>query len=254
MHGDEPPGTRALEKLAGALTTGRLRLLRGSVTLAARVNAGAAKRGLHFLDENLNRVVRLHAAPATHEQRLANELVPLLDAADTVLDLHGTQAPSPPFAFLDDESVENRAWADSLGLPFLLAGWPALYAGGSGATTTEYAQQRGKRALTVEAGCNDDPAAGERGFTVAVRALAHLGLTAPWAAAPRPRLLRFSRIVRREREGVFTRPWTSFDAVKQGDVIARYADGETVAAPEDGLVIMPFAGAALGEEWFYLAK
>lgn len=244
---------RALAKLLDQLHAGRIRLLRGKVTVAARVNAAAAKRGVHFIEENLNRIVRRHDASATHEQRLANELIPLIDAADAVLDLHGTPAPTRPFVFLDDESPENRAWADKLGADYLLCGWPALYSDGKTVTTTEYAQSRGKRALTVEVGQNDDAACAETGLAFALRSLAHFGLTSAASPVPAPRALRLTRVVYREREGAFARPWKNFDTVNEGEVLARYADGVESTAPGDGVVIMPFEGAEFGSEWFYLA-
>lgn len=253
VHGDEKPGSLALEKLSVEIQSGRLRLLRGKITIAARVNAEALTLGRHFIEENLNRIVRRYGAPATHEQRLANELVSLLDAADAVLDLHGTPAPSRPFVFLDDESPDNRAWADALGVDFLLSGWPALYAGGRTVTTTEYAQALGKRALTVEAGQNDEPKSAELGFAFALRSLAHFGLTAPVAPAGAARPLRFTRVVYRERDGAFAREWKNFDPVKRGELLARRAGGAELTAPEDGYVLMPFEGAEIGKEWYYLA-
>lgn len=253
VHGDESPGMLALERLLEALGAGRVRLLRGKVTVAARVNAAAAKRGLHFVEENLNRIVRLHGAPATHEQRLANELVELLASADAVLDLHGTPAPTRPFVFLDDESPENRAWAESLGVEFLLCGWPALYAASKTVTTTEHAQALGKRALTVEAGQNDDPAGAETGLAVALRTLAHFGLTSPAAPAPPPKPLRLKRVVYREREGEFAWEWKNFDTLNEGETIARYNDGAELIAAEDSVIVMPFEGAEFGSEWFYVA-
>lgn len=225
VHGDENPGMLALSKILADLQAGKIRLLRGKVTIAARVNAGAAKRGLHFLEENLNRLVKRHDAPATHEQILANELVALIDASDAVLDLHGTPAPTRPFVFLDDESPENRSWAVALGTDYLLCGWPALYKGGVTVTTTEYAQSRGKRALTVEVGQNDD-------------AVSELRLTT---------------VVRRERKGFFARPWKNFDPINEGEVLASCSDGVDLVAPNDGFMIMPFEGASIGEEWYYIA-
>ncbi|MFI5344933.1 MAG: succinylglutamate desuccinylase/aspartoacylase family protein [Elusimicrobiota bacterium] len=253
VHGDEKPGVLALEKLMTELEAGRLRPRRGTLTLAPRVNAEAVRLGLHGVDENLNRIVRRHAAPATREQALANELLPLLEAADATLDLHGTPAPSPPFVFLDDESPETRAWAESLGARFLLTGWPALYAGGKTITTTECAHALGKLALTVEVGQNDDGACAELGLAFAVRSMAHFGLTdAPSPARP-PRTLRFTRVVYREREGSFARAWSNFDPVSKGELLARRADGTGLTAPEDSFLVMPFSDAKFGEEWYYLA-
>lgn len=253
VHGEEKPGILALEKLACELQAGRVRLLRGSLALVPRVNAAAAARGLHCVDENLNRIVRRHPAPVNHEQRLANGLVPLLDAADAVLDLHGTPAPTRPFVFLDDESAPIRAWAQALGADFLLCGWPALYAGNGSVTTTGYAQNSGKRALTIEVGQNDDLASAELGFAVALRSLAHFGLTVPAPPAGPGRRLRLTRVIWREREGALARDWKNFDPVKKGEVLARYADGLELTSPEDGFMVMPFSGAGIGEEWYYLA-
>lgn len=253
VHGDENPGILALTRLLEELHAGKIRLLRGKLTVVPRVNAGAAKRGVHFVDENLNRIMKRHEAPATHEQSLANELTALIGAADAVLDLHGTPAPTRPFVFLDDESPANRAWAEALGAEYLLCGWPALYSGGKTVTTTEYAQSLGKRALTVEVGRNDDLASAALGRTFALRSLAHFGLTSAMPPAPPARPLRLTCVVHRERAGKFARPWSNFDPVNEGEVIASYADGAELTAPEDGVMIMPYEGAAVGEEWYYLA-
>ena len=253
VHGDEKAGVLALERLAAEFASGRLSLARGQLTIAPRVNAEAVARGVHFVDENLNRIVRPRAAPATREQGLAAELIPLIDAADAVLDLHGAPAPTAPFVFLDDESVPVRGWAEALGADYLLTGWPALFAGSDTVTTTEYAQSRGKRALTVEAGRNDDPAAAEFAFDAARRAIAHFGLIVGAPRRPKPKALRLTAVVRRERGGKFARPWKNFDPVAKGEVIARRDDGAELTAPEDAAIVMPFEASEPGGEWYYLA-
>ncbi len=253
VHGEERPGTLALDALAAELNAGRLKLLKGELLVAPRVNGPACAQNAHFIDENLNRIVRYHAAPTTNEQMVANDLIPLLDAADAVLDLHGTTAPTVPFAFLDDESTENRAWADAIGAPFLLSGWPSLYLGAGTVTTTEYAHAKGKRSLTVEVGQNDDLASADLGLSFARRTLAHFGLIASLEAVARPSVLRLSKVIRRERDGAFARDWKNFDAVKKGEALICWADGETLSSPVDGFVVMPYAGAAPDEEWLYLA-
>lgn len=253
VHGDEKPGVLALERLAAEFQSGGLSLARGQLTIVPRANAAAVARGLHFLDENLNRVVRPHDAPVNREQALAAELAALIAAHDAVLDLHGAPAPTVPFVFLDDESVPVRGWAEALGADFLVRGWPALYPGSEALTTTGYAQSLGKRALTVEAGRNDDPAAAEFAFDAARRAIAHFGLIVGAPRRPRPKAVRLTAVVRRGRDGAFARPWSNFDPVRKGEVLARYADGEELRAPEDSVVVMPCEAAAVGEEWYYLA-
>jgi hypothetical protein len=134
-----------------------------------------------------------------------------------------------------------------------VTGWPALYAEAKAVTTTERAQALGKRALTVEAGRNDDPAAADAGLSVALRTLAHFGLTEPAAPAPPPTELRLKRVFYREREGELAWEWQNFDTLNADEVLARYADGGELTAPEDGFIVMPFEAAEFGSEWFYFA-
>ena len=49
------------------------------------------------------------------------------------------------------------------------------------------------------------------------------------------------------------RAWTSFDALRAGELIALRADGAELRAPHDGWIVFPDAGAAPGHEWYYLA-
>lgn len=253
VHGDEKPGVVALERLAAEFERGGLSLVRGQLTIVPRANAAAVEAGVHFLDQNLNRIVRPHPAPANREQGLADELAALIAGHDAVLDLHSAPAPSAPFVFLDDESVPVRGWAEALGADYLLTGWPALYAGSGALTTTGYAQTLGKRALTLEAGQNGDPAAAEFAFDAARRAIAYFGLITGAPRRPKPVALRLTALALKEREGRLARPWKNFDAVKKGEVLARCADGAELAAPVDGFILMPYEETPLGSEWYYLA-
>lgn len=252
VHGDETPGPFGLEALALDLAGGRIKLFKGAVTIAARVNEAALRAGKHQLDENLNRI--MGKASPTREGALAAELGALIDAHDAVLDLHATTEPSRPFAFLDDERPACRAWGEVLGVDFLLTGWPALYADKGTMTTTEYATSRGKLALTVEVGDSKDPHGPALAKAIAHNALARLGVAAGGLAVRPPKILRLSADVRKKGPGAFAKPWKSFDPVGKGELLARYDDGSEVRAAEDSYVIMPHAEVAVGDEWLYLAS
>lgn len=252
VHGDENPGPLGLAALAADLEAGKIKLFKGAVTIAARVNEEALRAGKHQLDENLNRI--MGRTSPTREGRLAIKLGALIDAHDAVLDLHATQEPSRPFAFLDDERPACRAWAEVLGVDYLLTGWPALYAEKGTLTTTEYATSKGKLAITVEVCDNREPHGAALAKAIAHNALARLGVAAGGLAVRPPRLLRLSADVRKKGPGSYAKPWKGFDRVAKGEVLVRYDDGTEVSAAQDSFVIMPHAEAAVGEEWLYLAS
>lgn len=252
VHGDETPGPLGLEALAKDLDAGRIKLFKGAVTVAARVNEAALAAGKHHLDENLNRI--MGGESDSREGKLAAELRGLIDAHDAVLDLHATQEPSRPFAFLDDERPACRAWAEVLGVDYLLTGWPALYADKGTLTTTEYATARGKLAVTVEVSHDRDPHGPALAKAIAHNAVARLGVAAGGLAVRPPKLLRLSADVRKKKPGSYAKHWKGFDPVVKGEVLARYDDGTEERAAQDSFVIMPHAEAGIGEEWLYLAS
>lgn len=253
VHGDETPGPKGLEALSADLAAGKIKLFKGSVTVAARVNEAALAARQHHLDENLNRIIGLPPKPGSREGALAVELAALIDAHDAVLDLHATQEPSPPFAFLDDERPACRAWGEVLGVDFLLTGWPALYADKGTMTTTEYATSRGKLAITVEVSDDHDPHGPAVAKAIAHNALARLGVAAGGLAVRPPKRLHLVADVRKKKPGSYAKRWKGFDPVAKGEVLARYDDGTEERAAQDSFVIMPHAEAGVGEEWLYLA-
>jgi hypothetical protein len=86
--------------------------------------------------------------------------------------------------------------------------------------------------------------------------LAHLGLSGePPPPAQRLQALSLVSVVdRQDAADAFVRDWRSFDVLRQGELIARRASGESIAAPHDGWIVFPFAAAQPRQEWFYLAR
>jgi len=52
----------------------------------------------------------------------------------------------------------------------------------------------------------------------------------------------------------FARPWKSFDAISQGELIGTRADGTQIKAEQDCLIVFPNMKSQPGQEWFYLAR
>ncbi len=292
VHGNETCGTQGILRLAAELDSGARELQCGSLSMVPITNALAYRRQQRNGDRNLNRNLYPNAQPQDFEDRLANVLCPLIAEHDVLLDLHSFQAQGgEPFVMLGPEdnqgtlepfahAAREQALALRLGPRRIVEGWLQTYAVGVqrrlertgngdrahllstdpkyGVGTTEYMRSQGGYALTLECGQHQDPAAPEVAYQAILRTLAQVGLLAG-AATPAPstdiQFLRLSEVTDRLHAGDrFTQPWTSFDAVRQGQAIGTRHDGTPVNAPADGFVVFPNANAAAGNEWFYFAQ
>lgn len=256
VHGNEKCGTAAIGRLLMEIDAGLVTMTKGTLITVPICNPRAYDLNQRQAEVNLNRVVTRHANPTAYEHHLANELTALIDDADIMLDLHSYSSGVRPFLFLDNDTPENRAFATSLGIPYWITGWDDLYADQpelNGGDTMSYAKSLGKTGLLIECGQHEDPAAILHGYHAIRAALAHFGMTAPYDAADQtpPQVNRLTAVITKDRDGRFAKPWQHLDPVKKGEVVIHYADGSTLTAPDDGVVIMPAPQANDGSEWIY---
>lgn len=289
VHGNEPCGTQAIYRLMSALDQGEINLLKGQLTLIPITNPLAWEKRSRMGERNLNRNFRRHNTPQDYEDRLCNQLAPLLEEHDVLLDLHSFHTPGKPFVMLGPRNNKGELeafsfadkeqdWASRLGVERLLEGWLETYARGVarrtanpnassraqmlstdpgyGVGTTEYVRSHGGYALTLECGQHDDPKAPEMAYDAICKTLAHFDLLAlpKPGITPNIEILRLVDVIDRDHEeDVFTQEWRSFDSLVLGDVIGRRYDGNLVTAPMDGFIVFPNPNALPGNEWFYLA-
>jgi len=289
VHGNETCGTQAIERVAAELDAGTVRLVTGRLTMVPVTNPLAYAARRRTGDRNLNRKLAPTDTPREYEDHVANWLCPLLADHEVLLDLHSFLSPGVPFVFLgppdNDGPVEpfaqaarEEALALRLGVGRAVDGWLQTYAAGVarrqamaaslpaatldldpryGIGTTEYMHSIGGCAVTLECGQHDDARSPEVAYRAIVNTLAHLGLIDVPEAAPAPALesLRLCEVVDRLGSGdTFDRDWRSFDAVSAGQRIGTRHDGGAVTAPFEGRIVFPNPAAAVGSEWFYLAR
>ena len=158
------------------------------------------------------------------------------------------------------------AFASILGPELVMHGWLDTHVKGVarkrsspdsslslGVGTTEYMRFSGGYGVTLECGRHDDPQAEEVAYRAILNALAHLKLIAAPEPAPSARraIELVDVVLAGSTEDRLEKPWRTGDAVRAGEVIARRADGEPLAAPQDGFVVFPDAHPSVGEELFY---
>lgn len=277
VHGNETCGTRAIERATRELAAGGFAIAAGSVTFVPVTNRLAYEHGTRGGERNLNRRLAPTSTPRDNEERIANELCPLLARHDVLLDLHSFGSAGAPFVLVGPEdnqaglqpfaqSAREEALARRLGVQRAMDGWLDTYAAGAarrgdsaayGVGTTEYMRSVGGCALTLECGQHVDPQAPEVAYRAIRRTLAHLGLVDEPDPPPARSMqgLRLREVVdRAHADDRFERPWSSFDPVARGERIATRHDGTPVLAPFEGFVVFPDEHASPGSEWFYLAQ
>jgi predicted deacylase len=277
VHGNETCGTVAIRRVLDELARGELRIARGAVTFVPVTNRLAYERGARGGDRNLNRNLAPTDEPRDNEDRIGNELCPLLEQHDVLLDLHSFHSPGEPFVMVGphdnagtlepfSHAAEEEALAACLGVSRAVDGWLDTYARGAGRRggsarygvgTTEYMRARGGYGVTLECGQHEDPAAPEVAYRAICNALAQLRLIdAP--APPRVQGIETLRLVevtdRADAGDRFARDWQSFEPVRAGETVGWRAGGDAVLAPADGFVVFPNTRAEPGAEWFYFAK
>ena len=284
VHGDETCGTRAIERLLGELQRGELELQRGLLTLVPVTNPLAYQLGKRQGERNLNRNLRIHAAPANYEDRIANILCPWISEHQVLLDLHSFHTAGVPFAMLGppDNAGPIEAFAHAaaeqrmalhLGTTRIVEGWMETYAQGVarrrregrvsapdlldncyGVGTTEFARTQGLYGITLECGQHQDPHAPQVAYQAIRQTLALLGMVDAPLAPPQPgiEVIKLVDVIDMEHAGdLFVREWASFDRVSRGQLIGHRHGGAPVTAPQDGFIVFPNPNALVGNEWFY---
>jgi predicted deacylase len=257
IHGNEQSGTKAVHLFLDDMKANKFTVSRGKLTIIPICNPEAFKRDVRQIDENLNRVMKIHANPQTYEQRLANEICPLIKDCDVMLDLHSTHCEGDiPFAFLDYPDENNQKLISVLPVDFVLEGWPNIYAVQSeiqDLSTERAAHEFGKSGTTLECGFHKSKDAVNIAYQAIVNALSVFNMldntTLP-EVRQKKRVLLKNYVIKR-RDGSLLKNYKHLDRVIKGEEIARYDDGEVILAPDDGFILLPNLKAEIGAEWYY---
>ena len=275
MHGNEPAGVRAAQRVLGALGAKGVPVAGRLVALAG--NRAALRAHERFLARDLNRVwskadledLRVRDPHEDDsEGREQRELLAALEAElddwhgePVLLDLHTTSSGGAPFALAAD-TLQNRRLAEGLPLPLVLG----LEEGIEGPLLS-YLADRGTPSLVFEGGRHDSQEAEEHLVAALWMFLSTAGLLstehhevsageAVLRAATRgaPGLLEIAHVHRiadgddfRMLEG-----FSNFDGIEVGQLLAHDRRGP-VRAPHRGLMLMPLYQSQ-GEDGYFLCR
>ncbi|WP_117363982.1 M14 family metallopeptidase [Natrarchaeobaculum sulfurireducens] len=214
VHGDEPCGVRAVERLLDEQPQ-----VRRPVKFVI-ANEAALERRVRFVDEDLNRTFPGDPNAKTHEGRLAHELAAELEDCLT-FSMHSTQSHSEPFAIVNGVSETVRELVPQLPVTAMVE-------------TSEFAEGRlfsTIETLEVECGLQGSEAAAQnadrltRAFLTAVGAL-------PGDTMPRELpVYRLTEVIDKHEADTYEVFAENFTEVDAGETFAA-ADGEMQVAKE----------------------
>lgn len=272
VHGNEPCGAAAINRLIAGLDRGEVVLKQGTLQLVPVCNPRAYAGNVRFVERNLNRSLYPKDNPVHYEDRIDPILCEVLDRSSAVLDLHSYASQGGPFMFLSAQNTVETQFAYALGVTDFVCGWAEAFSshhGGNdgskeGQGTTEYARLKGAIAVTLECGHHKNADAPDIGYRAILLGLKHLDMLDPDCAAAkslkpantegRRRYVRMQTVHRRPEGAELAKPWIHFDPVKKGEPMAKLANGDTWLAPTDGYIVLPKSFAKAGEEWFYFGE
>lgn len=275
IHGNEPAGVTALERVLAVLARER-RPFDGEL-VALRGNLAALERRLRFVREDLNRIWTLPRIGAlredggpegpdvTEQAELLALLDDLIDGRDRpvhVVDLHTTSSESAPFLTFSD-TLRNRDFAREFPVPFVLGLEEELEG-----TLLDYVNHLGHVAVGVEGGSHRDPESVdnlEAAVWLAVVAAGNMEPEdVPGLAAHRRRLRKAGadlpdifevryRHALRPGDGFRMDPgFRNFEPVRRGQPLARDRRGR-IRAQESGRLFLPLYQAQ-GDEGYFLVQ
>jgi len=264
IHGNEPAGIRALERVFARLERDRPELKGRLVGL--RGNLQALRFRERYLERDLNRLWTEEHIQLTRERlRLGRTLCPedreLLDLLailghwdqtplqpKILIDLHTTSAPGGRFSVVEDDPCSLQL-ASALHAPVIMGLTKALIG-----TTASYCVDQGWHGLAFEAGQHHDPRAIDDHVAAiwtmlqALQALppelqAHAETCSLHLRAEAQHLPDLVEVVYRHvittQDGFQMRPgYVNFQPVAAGEHLADDRQG-AVLAPFDGLILMP---------------
>lgn len=276
LHGNEPAGVRALERVLERLAS-RAGAMRGDL-VALTGNRSALALSRRFVDRDLNRawtderIAALRAGGTAGGQVEDREQVELLAAVEDVvtaargpvyfLDLHTTSGSGGPFITFGD-TLPNRAFAAHIPVPMIL-GLEELVDG----TLLAFLSRHGIVGAVYETGQHAEPRAVDRAEAGVWLAAAAVGLLPesllPETAAARKLLARDTGHLPTAMEMVYRHHvetldgfvmdpgYENFQPVRKGQAVARDVHGP-VTVPHEGRLLMPLYQQQ-GQDGFFLIR
>lgn len=198
VHGNEPCGTRAIQRMLKEIKQNTFNIISGSITFIPVCNPKAFEKNVRYVESNLNRHLYPKDNPETYEDELGNELCAYLQQADILLDLHSYSRGGPAFGFISTAITQEEI--DLIGhcdLPYAVYGFGEAYKNAnikidknSAMGMREYILTQGGYGITIECGQHDDPESEDVAYHIIQNVLYGLGFIEVKTSPPLKNIVR----------------------------------------------------------------
>ena len=237
VHGNEKSGIVILEELADTL-----QIVQWKVHLILRANPHAISANKRHTEKNMNRA--FHDIPewSSYEDLRAQELIPILQESDLLLDVHNTLNTENSIPFLISEHLE---WNKYFPVDRAVGWLDILHPGGSDG----YMNSIGNKWLCIEAWSihfDDQWALARKAIMNFLRATGNIAWPTEVYSGQEYYIL--DRIIKAKTSNFrFIKPWLDFEKVTEWELIA-HDDGESIYAPCDGVIVFRHETRNIGDE------
>ncbi len=257
MHGDEPCGANALQRIASAFESGELEPIKGTVFLIQANPEAKAQNQRHtaggqdlnrLWDFNFTETLRPEAWGYEHHRVL--ELKEVLQDLDVFLDLHSAGVTTPAFGVSNGQAPIDDI-AKRIGISFLVQSWYGL----ADKVIIGFLRLAGVPALAVECGSHDDPNISATAHRIAMNFLRVTGAIDDGHETNGTEVRTVhvvETITKPSEEFVFGSPWKGFQQLEPGTLVGRDRVTE-IRVTRPCYAVLPNENVAVGDDVIYLA-
>lgn len=257
VHGNEPCGASAVERLARELREGTLETGTGTLFLIhANPEATSQDRRYTAEGDDLNRlwdfsfIRSLRKEAWGYEHHRVIELKEVLGDLDVFLDLHSAATSTPPFAVSNGVPAADEI-ARRIGVSFLVQSWYGL----ADQVIIGFLKLADVPALSVECGAHGDPDISDNAYRIALNFLRVTGAlndgTDP-ASNDMRTVHVIETITKPSTDFHFGSAWTGFQELESGALIGRDRVTE-IRATRRCYTVLPNDNVEVGDDVIYLA-
>ncbi len=254
IHWNEKCWTKAINSIIKKIENNEIQIQKWNVTFIPIANQKAFDKEKRYIDINLNRVIKKHKKEDLYEQKLANEIIKIINKNNIVIDLHSSHTDDEEFIFLDYQDNKNKELAESCRIKNIITWWPELYKSTDESDTCKYAHEKWKIAITVECWNHFK----EESVKIAENVIINV-LSKYWIINNNieTNKIIYNKVnadfyIKKKKEWKLLKNYKHLQKVQKWEIIAEYEDWEKIISDKEYYILLPFYDAKIWDEWFYL--